>query len=130
MITIRVIDLDTCGVLATHSVELNSEADELVEALERNPYLIEWPHEQPWRYRVEVEPEEDEGPEFPMGEFPRETWYEEREDDFWVRGLDTQAYPDYPEVDTEVECICGANYIWEQHTLEDCPTCGRADTPF
>ena len=32
--------------------------------------------------------------EFPHGEFPnaREEWYDEREEDFWGRGLDQQAY--------------------------------------
>ena len=42
--------------------------------------------------------------EFPNGEFPNPWWYEQAEDDFWVRGIDTQAYPDYdPECDVEGE---------------------------
>lgn len=38
---------------------------------------------------------DDDYPEFPHGEFPnaRELWYDEREEDFWVRGIDQQAYP-------------------------------------
>ena len=32
-------------------------------------------------------------PEFPQGEFPTGREYLEPEEDFWVRGIDKQAYP-------------------------------------
>ena len=79
-------------------------------------------------------------PEFPMGEFPTGREYSEPEEDFFVRGVDTQsyppegslsdAYPTYPVVDTHITCACGQQWHWVQTTGENCPECGRLDTPF
>jgi len=59
MFTIIAIDLDTCEVLFRNETDSEIEAVETGVALDRNPYLIPWSHEFPWRYRVEVTCEYD-----------------------------------------------------------------------
>ena len=52
MFIIIAYDLDTNVILDRWVVELEGSAVEMAEYVSRNPYVIPWHHDHPWRYEV------------------------------------------------------------------------------
>jgi len=51
---LTVIDLSTGELLWDEGIESRRQAIETKWAIDRNPYLLNWPHDPPWDYEISL----------------------------------------------------------------------------